>query len=154
MTIPAGWSVRTLEDGRRVIVVPPVPENGRPDLVVEIGPLVPAPEDPREWMTATMARELRAGTTAHITAVNESISTVGWPMEVAQGTVVDANEGLVETRLGAFYKLNEWAACALVRALDLPHLDTMREPIAEMLLSARPSWSSRRVIAALIELWS
>jgi hypothetical protein len=154
LAIPVGWPVHPLDDGRRVVIVPPVPASGGPDLVVEIGPLIPAPEDPREWMAATMARDVRPGTTAHILAVNETVSTVGWPMEIAQGNVVDAAEAIVETRLGAFYKLNEWAAHALVRALDVSRWEAAREAIAEMLLKARPSWQSRRVIAALIELWS
>jgi hypothetical protein len=146
LSLPEDWQVTIAGAGRRTVA--------GPDIVIHIDPLVPAPEDPRPWMAAAMARDLARGGTLRTIGGDHGRSELGWPMEIVDCEVVDSAGATVEARLGAFYKLDEWCAHALVRARDPAALDAAREQVLAILLGARPSWQSRDAVAAIAELWT
>ena len=154
LPIPDGWEVRSFENGRRVVIVPPLPPGGVPDLVVDIDPLVPAPDEPRVWIATAMARDAPAGATVQTLSAQPGTAQVGWPMELVHARIVDAAGALVEIRLGGFYKLNEWGGHALVRATSQERFVAARAQLTEILVGARPIWKSRDEVTCLADLWA
>jgi hypothetical protein len=154
LPVPDGWEVRSFENGRRVVIVPPLPAGGVPDLVVDLDPLVPAPDDPRAWIAAAMARDIPAGASVVTLAAQPGKTSVGWPMELVHAQVVDAAGATLEIRLGGFYKLNEWGGHALVRSTSAPRFEAARAQLTELLVEARPSWRSREIVTCLADLWA
>jgi hypothetical protein len=149
LAVPDGWEVRSLENGRRVVAVPPAP-----GLTIDIEPLAPAADEPQAWVAAAMARDLPAGATLRMVARDGRQSETGWPMELVHAEVVDASGAAVEIRLGAFYKLGEWAGHALVRATRADRLEAARAQLVEILAGARPRWRSRDDVTCLADLWA
>ncbi len=154
LAVPEDWEVRSFATGRRVVVVPPLPPGGAPDLVVDIDPLIPTPDDLRPWIAAAMARDLPRGATVRTLAAQTGSAQVGWPMELVHALVVDATGAQVEIRLGAFYKLNEWCAHALVRATDAARFEAARARLTELRAGARPVWKGRDDVVCLADLWA
>jgi hypothetical protein len=147
LALPPEWTVRAYDDGRRLVTLT------ADALVLELGPLLPLPDEPRRWIEATMGGDLTEGQRPGGLTPVEAASELGWPMEVVSAPILGVDGEPVEQRLGAFYKFNEWVAHALVRARDQATLDQAREPLLAVLRTGRPRWQSPYVIAALADLW-
>ena len=146
LRLPEDWKVRELESGRTVIRLPK-------DVEIEIDPFVAAPDEPRLWIEQTMLRETPFAAKLRDPMPVLARNELGWPMEVSAATVVDPDGKVVEGRIGAFFKFQEWACSALARAADVAALEEQRAAIIEALQGARPDWRNPQMPAALSELW-
>jgi len=146
LAVPAAWPVRAVGGaGGRVVTAP----GGA---MVEIGPLVPLPDDPRAFVAAVMARDVPAAASVKLVSESEARSTIGWPMRIIEAQVKSG--ATVEHRIGGFYELHEWAGQVLVRIPGDTDMAVARPEIVQLLATGRPTWRSREVIAAIAELWS
>lgn len=146
LRLPEGWKVRELESGRALIRLPK-------DIAIEVDPFVAAPDEPRLWIEQTMLRETPFAAKLRDMMPVLARNEFGWPMEVTAATVVDADGKVVEARIGAFFKFQEWACSALARAADVAALDEQRSAIIEALQTARPDWRNPQLPTAISELW-
>lgn len=146
LRVPEGWRSRELDGGRGVIRLPN-------ELEIEIDAFVAAPDEPRAWMEQTLLRDAPFASKLKDTMPVLARNELGWPMEITAATVVDPAGNVIEARLGAFYKFQEWGASALVRAKDVAALDAVRGALVEALQTGRPDWKSPTMLAAISELW-
>jgi hypothetical protein len=146
LRVPEGWRRRDLENGRALIRLPN-------DLEIELDAFVAAPDEPRLWMEQTMLRDAPFASKLKEPMPVLARNELGWPMEITAATVVDPAGAVIEARLGAFYKFQEWAASALVRAKDPAELDAVRGALIEAFQTGRPEWKNPNILAAIHELW-
>jgi hypothetical protein len=146
LRLPEEWQERALLGTRAVVTLP-----GRAAL--EIEPLFPAPDEPKVFMAQAMLRDAPAGATLRDVMPVLARNELGWPMEVTAATLVDAGGNVLEARMGAFYKFQEWGGHALARGETTAVLDEVREQLIAAFASGRPDWRNPEVVAALAELW-
>lgn len=146
LRFPEGWKRRDLEGGRAVIRLPN-------DLEIEIDPMVAAPDEPRGWIEQTMLRDAPFASKLKDMMPVLARNELGWPMECAAAMLVDPSGNVIEARLAAFYKFQEWAASALVRSKDVAALDESRAALVEAFQTGRPEWKNPTIIASINELW-
>ena len=146
--LPAEWSVQTNEEGKRLVVV----REGA--VVMEIETLIPIPEEAREWIEEVMGENVPPDCKLGELDELETKNDLTWPMEIVAVQVIGPDGKVVEDRLGAFYKFNEWGGQALVRSRDPRALEAVRGKLLAILRAGRPQWTSPTVIASIAELWT
>lgn len=144
LDLPDGWTLQGRPDTHRTVVTGLGP-------VIELGPLAALPDEPRRWIESVMVQALPPGTRLGPPSEVNLQNDLGWPMECVRAEVQTPEGQVLEQRLGAFYKFNEWVAFALVRGRSL---DDALPAISAALKSGRPRWQSPTVIAAIAELWT
>jgi hypothetical protein len=160
LALPEAWPVKVFDNGRRCAIVPG--HAGTPDLVIDIDPLVPTPDDPRAWIDFSVARDLPGNARPKLVHSVDSSTTLGWPMQILHVVLLEVHkdkdgeqekEILAETRLAAFYKFNEYAGHAMVRGTHVERWEAHRGQLLEILQTGRPDYRSPNVIAAISELF-
>lgn len=120
---------------------------------IEIDPFVPSPDEPRLWIEQRMAQDTPFGAKLRDVTPIVTRNELGWPMEMTSATVVDLDGKVVEGRIGAFYKFQEWAVSAVARSADLAALDAARGTIVETFASGKPEFKHPMIVAAISQLW-
>ncbi len=155
LTFPASWTVLELDTGLRCAVAPGHP--GTPDLLIDVGPLFPLPEDAEAWTDAALNQDVPPGAVVERTESTPATTALGWPVKLVHARVMVEEAGgkraVAERRLSALYSFNEWAGHAVARATDGPRWEAHLAEIMEALRSGRPDWSGPDVVAALVDLW-
>ena len=124
-----------------------------PDLLIDVDPLSPRPDDLRAWIDHTIAREIPAHTRVQVVNSVETQTAVGWPVQVLHVVVLDREDRLAEVRLVAFYKLSAHAGMAMIRGTHADRWERHRAKLLEILLTGRPDYRGRHVVAAIDDLF-
>jgi hypothetical protein len=154
LALPETWPLKVFENGRRCAIVPG--HTNTPDLVIDIDPLVPTPDDARSWIDFSIARDLPGASRPKLVHSVDTQTALGWPMQILHVVLLevrDEKEILSETRLAAFYKFNEYAGHAMVRGTHVERWETHRAQLLEILQTGRPDYRGPQVIAAIAELF-
>jgi len=155
LAFPANWPVVDIADGLRCGVVPGRP--GTPDLLIDVAPLFPLPEDVEAWTDAALRRDVPPGAVVERTESASATTALGWPVALVCARVglddADGRTAVVERRMSALYAFNEWAGHAVARGTSEARWEAHLSEIVEVLRSGRPDWSGPDVVAALIDLW-
>jgi hypothetical protein len=140
--LPPGF--REVVRGREVTVV----ADGEPGLVIQAFPLVRIERfDPTEVIRRGKGRvaivEEHAGLTTE----------TGWPMQLFRAERCDDAGALVEVRLAAAYVMAYYGGVAVAR-LEPALAETLRQPLLQLLASARPIFRAPEplTVAELFEL--
>lgn len=142
LTLPSHWSLQTV--GAELLALCPG-ADGKPELVMSYGPLVPIPDFEQAWVDATMGAALPRGARLDLQSSTIVKAEVGWPIRLVEGQVVSAEGGVLERRLGAFFRFFEYAGAALVRG-SVSRFDAHRDDLLRALASARPDFRDERVV--------
>ena len=141
------WIHKEAPSNQRAAILPGEPV---PELVITYGPLLLRPDEPRAWMERT-AREAPPGARATLGRTIEGTTRAGWPLQLLEATISDANGTLVEARVCAFYTFLEHAAVATVRAQNSARLEAHGATVRAILESGLPDWRANP--ASLVEAW-
>jgi hypothetical protein len=112
---------------------------------IAIHPSAPWDDERAERRREVVEWNLPAGATVKVIGEERCVSMVDWPLRLVEARVMKGGE-VVEARWIAFYGMLELMAAAMWRGSPA-ELESRRDKIRKALVSGRPDWRTREIVA-------
>lgn len=143
---PPGWHWQDAA----TLVVPAPPTT--PDVVVQVGPLILAPEDRLDWMTRTARAHPHGPVVTVAEAETPFVTESGWPALRTRLAFATAAGADVEFRVVVFYQFLHMVAAVAARGLTAAALQGRQDELRQLFVSAEPDFTTEEPVA-LADFW-
>ena len=130
---PADWQFTALAPSLAQIIVPPE------EPVIRYRPAIPLPAGVQTWVERVMTEDHPADAVARQVQYDKQTSTWGWPVAISR-YVFEAHGGIVEERVGVFFRVLYNGAEVVVRGRDRARLAEVLPRVMELVLGAPVRW--------------